>query len=305
MFNKLYFCNNYHNGDLHLSREFVKDIMNKIEAKEYFYSYNPSLARKEVIKDIDVIPIHYVNGVHPHHENYKIIGDDLYINTWVGLKNNQYIYEVNKGCSLDTNYKIYTDTYRSLDIFLEEKEFYIPEIDFDKVEKRNVNDFLYKHDGKNKILISNGKVNSGQSFPFDMNGVISLLSSEFKDYVFILTDSNNRIDKDNIFYTDDIIKIDGSDLLEISYLSRYCQIIIGRGSGPYIFSQIKDNIDKHFVGIVNSCYINNPFWYDFKNRLYLSTENDQYGGPRTPGSTLIYADTNIIFNEIKNYIYNI
>ena len=31
------FYNTFHNGDIHVSREFIKDIMNKIETTFYYY----------------------------------------------------------------------------------------------------------------------------------------------------------------------------------------------------------------------------------------------------------------------------
>jgi hypothetical protein len=43
-------------------------------------------------------------------------------------------------------------------------------------------------------------------------------------------------------YTGDIIKVENSDLNEISYLSTFCDIIVGRSSGPFTFSNVKENI---------------------------------------------------------------
>jgi hypothetical protein len=48
----------------------------------------------------------------------------------------------------------------------------------------------------------------------------------------------------------DIIQQEGCDLNEISYLSTFCNMIIGRGSGPQTFSITKRNLndpDKIFV----------------------------------------------------------
>ena len=86
----IYFYNTFHNGDVHYSRTFVRDIMKKLGDNEYCYLHNNN---PYIIKDINIkqdrafnsfdnwrlisnYPINYVSRI--------IRNKDLYINTWVG-----------------------------------------------------------------------------------------------------------------------------------------------------------------------------------------------------------------------------
>jgi hypothetical protein len=55
----------------------------------------------------------------------------------------------------------------------------------------------------------------------------------------------------NIKFTSDIIKsTKDTDLLEISYLSTFCDVIVGKNSGPYVFCETftnYNNPNKTFV----------------------------------------------------------
>ena len=48
---KLIFYNNFHNGDIHVSRDFVKDIVSKINFSEAIYYHENSYT---ILKDIEV-----------------------------------------------------------------------------------------------------------------------------------------------------------------------------------------------------------------------------------------------------------
>jgi hypothetical protein len=48
--------------------------------------------------------------------------------------------------------------------------------------------------------------------------------------------------EDNIYPTDIITLRDDFDLPEISYLSTFCSTLIGRNSGPHVFTQVKSNV---------------------------------------------------------------
>jgi hypothetical protein len=275
------FHNNFHRGDCFYSRSFVKDMINKIKADNYIYYTNYN---SDIFKDIKV-----------EHRTDKdllknlietdifIEGDDIYINTWVGQ--NHRIFLVND-CSLVSNYNMYKVIYDKLNIKLETIEYYIPEVDFNYIEKNNIDTFINIYKNNIKILVSNGNTLSGQSINFDFNLIISYLSDMFKNVIFILTDNTNKLNKNNIFYTSDIINLN-SDMLEISYLSFFCNIIIGRASGPYCFSQIKDNmndINKTYIGFSNNRKL---LWYE--NSISKTVWSNNYD---------IYNILNIIANEI-------
>jgi len=53
----IYFYNNYHNGDVFYSKEFVRDIKSKI-GKEHYYIHNNNPA---ILKDFDIKQINLTN----------------------------------------------------------------------------------------------------------------------------------------------------------------------------------------------------------------------------------------------------
>ena len=159
---------------------------------------------------------------------------------------------------------------------MEPIEYYIPSIDFNYIEKENINTFLSLYKNKLKILVSNGKTLSGQAFNFDFNPILSELSEKYKDVVFIATDDSNKILKENLYYTRDIINLN-CDLNEIAYLSTFCDIIIGRSSGPYSFTHIKENInncDKIFVCFTKT-KIDSAFFYSNKCQYIWNNSDNQ------------------------------
>ena len=111
----------------------------------------------------------------------------------------------------------------------------------------------YRKNFNKIILISTGDVLSGQALNFDFAPIINNLSENFKNILF-LTTSKMLDNKDNLIQTGDITEV-LPDLLEISYISKFCDIIVGRASGPYCFTQTYENmIDKNktFISFCNN-----------------------------------------------------
>ena len=47
----------------------------------------------------------------------------------------------------------------------------------------------------------------------------------------------------NIYFTDDIFaEVEGGDLNEIGFLSTKAELIVGKNSGPFMFSHVRENI---------------------------------------------------------------
>ena len=47
---KILFYNDWHNGDIHMSREYVKDLMSVLGQNEYFYYHTNN---NSILSDID------------------------------------------------------------------------------------------------------------------------------------------------------------------------------------------------------------------------------------------------------------
>ena len=275
------FHNNFHRGDCFYSRSFVKDIISKYPADNYYYltNYNDNIFKDLGIQMVtNQLLLQNILEIAFFKEK-----DDIFINTWIGHSNRKYTYEV----SLKSNYDMYKNTYDSLNIKLDSIENYIPVVDFDFVEKDNIDTFMLKYKDKLKIFISNGDVMSGQSTNFDFNPIISFLATMYKDVLFILTHENVRLVKDNVFYTKDIIQ-SNSDMLELSYLSTYCDIIVGRASGPYCFTNIQDNFNNPNKVFIGFCYARHLLWYE--NNISKTVWSNNLN---------VEDVTNTILNEIK------
>jgi uncharacterized protein YukE len=210
------------------------------------------------------------------------IENDIYINTWIGQQQSKYL---SSGCNLNANYNIFCDIYEQLNIEINQIEYYIPSVDFQKVQTLNIDNFINQN--KKYILICNNNVHSGQSENFNFDPFIDYLSTVYPDLMFIIS-NNTNLNKNNVFNFSNIGGIT-NNLLEISYISTKCDVIIGRASGPYCFTHIKENIknpNKNFIG----------FSYGEAESKWVSDNNCQ---------AKQYWSNNFDELSIKNFINNI
>lgn len=243
------FYNPGHNGDIHYSREFVKDICKKLNTTaEYAMTCSTNLT-----KDINCLtnfPAADINAPNNSRiiKNLHISLEDetffdqtsntLFINTWVGSSHVKYLNQ-GGGCCLESCYLKFKHIFNDLDIPLNEKEFYVPEIDWSYYNVLNIDNFINTSSYSKFYLFCNGPVLSCQAHNIDLNPIIFQLALNNPNAAFILTDNSVKIELPNLFYTSDITKIKGCDLNEIGYLATKCNFIFGRASGPYCFSHTK------------------------------------------------------------------
>lgn len=284
---RILFYNNWHNGDMHFTREFIKDIINKTDYSEYYYLHTKS---EKLFLDIPELKISKPNEYCLNNNIFLQVNDDIYINTWIGTVLFGPLEE--KGLNkfdfpaLPAFYYLFQYIYKMLNIQIEQVERYVPDINYSVYDIGNIQEYLKKN--KLRVLIENSVIESYQSESFDINYLIHKLSDTFPHIDFILTERSNIV-KDNVLHTSDIIMANGNDLNEISYLSNYCFMIIGRSSGPYAFTQVKSNInnrDKTFVCMCNQ--LNNAFWNirSLSNKIWINKYDAEY----------IYT---VVVNEIK------
>jgi len=250
---KIIFFNYAHKGDIFLSRAFVQHIMESVEAEFYYSHYWGEYLLKDLsLKYIplDQIPKVQTNNEHAH--NF-VVGDTIYINTWIG----KYASLITPGyceCTLKTLYSlVYPQIFNflsqqlNLNLQLKPIEYYLGcKIDYSYYNIASIDSFL-ETEKRKKILFCNGPSLSGQcNYVGDLAEIIDEVSSIYSDICFITT-HNIELHKENIKYTGDIIKNQGQDLYEISYLSKFCNFMIGRYSGPFIFTNavIENIFDKN------------------------------------------------------------
>lgn len=235
------FFNHYHNGDLFASKAFIKEITESIDTKFYYAHCNHPL----VLSDLN---LEYTNALEIDHKTkFLDLENVVYVNTWIG----SYFTDEKSAeecCTLNFSYNMFSQIYSELNkIFssnlkLSPIQEYFPSIDFSKFQIKEIDKYI-KFDKNKKILFCNGPIMSGQcSYTGDMKDVIESLSKKYPNNSFICTHKFNT-DQENIKFTADIIKVNGCDLNEIGYLSTFCDIIVGRNSGPHCFTANKVNIN--------------------------------------------------------------
>jgi hypothetical protein len=257
--------NNFNNGDVFFSRAII-NLIHKI-FPNHVLTYKHS-KKKGLLKDYDFIVEESLDVFCDMEQTIRSVDNKLYVNTWYGQNHRNFMAR-GGGTTLRTVQLIIQNiqSYLNTNVQISEIDIY-PTVDYEKL-KININLI------KNNILICNDDSVSGQSNNMDLEPIISYLSQKYKDIMFYVTKKTNFF-SENITYIDDLLT-QRPNLLEVSYISNYSSIIIGRCSGPYSYCMTKENIldaNKSLVAICND-YING-IWskYFFKcNYIHLYTND--------------------------------
>jgi len=240
MYNQVIFYNSFGAGDIFESREFVKQCMKLVPSNSYYYAHGKN---PRILLDID--GLQYKEFTH-HMDSTKSCWYDnngnLYINTWIG-RDGKYVLP-GIGCTVEKLYDMYNDLLGvySLGTLSGNPIDYIPDIDYSYYKIDAVDDFMKSHP-EEKIFIDNGVVQSNQAFNFPFHNIIYKVASNNKDKCFIVS-QGLPIAVDNVYPMDYVARSQGwgFDLNELSYASTFCSTLIGRNSGPHVFSQVKINV---------------------------------------------------------------
>ena len=260
--NFILFYSDGHNGDVHYSKEFVKYLVKNVSIPcEYNIRCDAS-----ILKDSDiVVNKDRFNSILRQYSQEEIVYFEkeklLLINTWIGSSKGKFMWKDEAGCSLTANFNKYSELFDRLGIKLLRPMDYIPEMNWEKCDTKQIDDFFQNHLLEKTILICNGPVRSGQSENIDLNPIVDKLANLNSKILFVLTDNEKRINKNNIVYTSDIIKTNGSDLNEIAYIGTKSNVIFGRASGPFCFCHNKTILfdpTKTFIALTH--YRNDGLW---------------------------------------------
>lgn len=286
------FYNLWHNGDVFSGRGYIKHIINSLPNVRfgYYHVNNPKivsdLVRMQFKPDLNKRQVEQLT-LHKIFETEKTV----YINTWVGA----YFYQFKSVDHVDfianlegeehANYRSLHKIYKFIIDYLNKNYQtniqlnnnpldYVPEIDWLKYETDSANDFIKSKIGK-KHLICNGGVRSLQSSLGNFSNIIQPLAKMYPHDNFICTEKFDT-DINNIYFTQDIFNMQ-NDLNEISYLSTHCDTIIGKNSGPFMFTHVKDNINnRNKIFLAMSHNISDCYTYHMKNLpcSYYFTSNE-------------------------------
>ena len=278
---KLIFYNHFHCGDLHVSRSFINDIKSRKKIDMMYYHQNDF----EILKDIKIEQCNKLNNDFIKDKNLYEIDNILYFNTWYYSVQESY---KKYGCSLKTLYINFSYLYEKIGLELLDMSNYIPEINFSEYNISNVDLFFKNNKFSKYVFVSNGNVLSGQSKNFDFDPIIDILSDKYKNILFLMSNKSN-IKKSNVIQTRDIINKSGNDLNENSYISTFCDLIIGRSSGSFTFSIIKENIFNNKLKYIDISNIDPKFGLDncISNDKFIEIKD---------------YDMNIILNKIQNIL---
>jgi hypothetical protein len=241
MFDRVIFYNHFGAGDIFESREFVRAWMKLVPASEYFYAHGKN---QKILRDIP--ELQYTQVTEDMQGMVDVAEKDgtLLVNTWIG-RNSKYVLP-GIGCTVEKLFDMHNDMLRDhgFDPLPGTPLDYIPDIDYSYYNLENVNFFMSNHTER-KVFISNGPVQSNQAFNFNFAPAIVRLAEAHPDISFLITSGipeEMYAKHDNLFYTEEIIRSAVPfDLPEISYLSLFCTTLIGRNSGPHVYTWVKRN----------------------------------------------------------------
>lgn len=284
---RIMFVNMFHNGDCFIPKGWMQDMISKLPEIDFFYTH---IQNRDILKDLKaefVEPnrIGFAGQLNHTPVMMSPEGDTIAIQTWCGVFREKHCGEIippfghstferqhriyKKICEIlrDNTNVIITPSENPID--------YIPSVDWSCFELSAANEFLQTVNGKDLILFCNNDVKSGQSDVGDMTNVINVLCYLYPEKVFLSTKKLN-LEIDNLFYTNDIFN-KPFDLNDIGYLSKYCKLIVGKNSGPHIFTQHKENMldsSKTFFCLGHCEDDNLPYGIDLPAKTKFTTKSE-------------------------------
>ena len=237
------FFNRWRNGDCFINKGYVRDIINRyphgIKFK-YAHDNHPNIVSDLNCEHVPLSAIHPIGTFTPLAQ----VENTLYINTWVGCWIGKHLKEkdhANFYCLHD----MWKEFYQALNLEMKgDYSHYHPSIDFIKFDLTDANNYFLRLKAKEFILICNGVQQSEQSSMGDMRNIIFELATRFQEKDFLIT---HKVDVElpNITYTDDLFNSPTGNLNQISYLSQFTKLIIGKNSGPFTYAHIKENMNNY------------------------------------------------------------
>jgi len=260
------FYNNFANGDVHFSRFIIKSVVNFFPNSQINFLHNQ---KKGILKDYIFVTEKDLDNHCIQEDTVKIINDQYYINTWYGQGYGMPFFIKGGGTTLKTISIISKNIFSFLNLNIHFDELLVyPSIDIENIKKPNIKDGF-------NVLICNNNCTSGQANNLNLDYMINTISEKYPHINFYITEKTNII-KNNVIYTSDITNCI-PDLVEIGFISTKCNIIVGRASGPYSFSILKENIldeNKSFFALCNDYIVG--IWDDrfLKCNYYHTSSND-------------------------------
>ena len=295
---EIVFYSNVNMGDVHLCRSYVSALHRCFpDVPKWTFSHNQ---HPTILKDVHInTGIEYDGQLWQHCPRDQDIFTDntgrIFLNTWIGAGGRT------TGVNYQTLQELFEFYHAKLSTVVPPKHVFptiIPHIDFRYFETAGIDQWLATHDASRvRVFVANNEIRSGQFYNFNMNDMIFGLAESFPEADFYLSNVNEpKLSKDNIFYTSDIIaSTTGFDANEQAYMSTKCQIIFGRGSGPFSFCEVAENFTKRWVSMTFLRLGNDAF-----NGLHKFEQADPSKFHHIEQMHEIYGKLGELINEIRS-----
>lgn len=255
---KINLYNDFHNGDIFYSRIIIEQLLKNGFEVSYNHGMNP-----QILSDYGDIyngpldpNIHVSRGGNNFEQNI--------INTWIGKEDAKFV-KVD-ACSFRGYVPLANEIFDYYGIKYDNEEDILPVVRFDNLPSKQleqITDILYPFgiSYDKIIMICNNNCLSGQSENFDFDPIISHLSANYPKCLFLVT-NDTSVTNENVLKVSTITGKVDCDLLLISYISKVCDIIVGRASGPYCYTHIKENLlDDKKTYISFTYYSSEGIWH--------------------------------------------
>jgi hypothetical protein len=237
--------NHFGLGDTFESREFVLDWMHTLKLDTCEVETNfPA-----VFEDLPQIVTKPVAAHREKHQHLSKRAGHVVVNSWIGALNGEtkpkgdFVINPGVGCTVDNLHRMHALYMRWLGLKGMKKPVveYLSDIDYSKVRLGDVPEFVKNLSDRKLVLICNGPTGSQHAENFSMTQMIELLPIDH-NILFIFTEREPCVHL-NTFFTDDITQRPpgGSDFNAISYLSTFCDVIVGRCSGAQMPCETRRN----------------------------------------------------------------
>lgn len=259
-------------GDLHLSRSHINKLVELFPEIKFYYSHN----YYGILKDCtaEFLP--------NKHEELNFCADitekddTIFLNAWVGANGRK------TGVTFKSAQDLFTYYCEFLSYTIKKKVNFplvTPFIDYNKYNIQKVDEYFTGiSKDKVKVFICNNIPATGSGGTHSLDNWIKNLAEKYTGVNFYVTNPTN-FQLDNVIYAELIIGGEGSKLNELSYFSTFCDVIIGRGSGPFTFTHVKDNFNKVWAAITHSPVANDLccgiLYYQEAHNSYLVHVKDE------------------------------
>ena len=257
--NNIVFLNHKNYGNIFYTREYIRDIQSQLTDFRFGYAHQ---LNNLILKDFNFISLSAEKNTQilqmiDQNNKFAQSDDTIFINTSPSAWKD--VYTGNEPTFNDC-YGVYQNLYTALNqnfnlnlTFRSSVREYLPEVDYTFVETDKVHSFI-DNKSKGKIyLFCNNFTDYPNDYVGSMESIIESMARNYPNDTFVAT-HGFATSLDNIHFTLDIFSLN-NDLLEISYLSKFADVIIGKNNGPYTYTLTKSNLNssnKNFVCITNN-----------------------------------------------------